>query len=190
MEPVNIVLCGLGGQGILFVTKVLAETSLRKGHRVLGAETHGMAQRGGSVVSHLRIGEAQSSLVRAGGADVVLALEEHEGYRNLPFLRDGARLYVNAKAGRFPREDVKAYLGKHGVSYHVTPAGETAMSLGAPMSTNLALLGFYSAFESSPASSAELRETVERITPERFLEANLGVFDAGVEAASSDGGSA
>jgi indolepyruvate ferredoxin oxidoreductase beta subunit len=186
MEPVNIVLCGLGGQGILFVTKVLAETSLRKGHPVLGAETHGMAQRGGSVISHLRIGEAESSLVRANGADVVLALEEHEGYRNLPFLRNGARLYVNARPDRFPRNnEVKAFLERRDVSYHATPAGETAMNLGAPMSTNLALLGFYSAFETVPATNAELRATIEEITPERFLEANLRVFDAGYEAARS-----
>ena len=186
MERVTIVLGGLGGQGILFVTKVLAETSLRKGYRILGAETHGMAQRGGSVVSHLRIGDAESSLVRAGSADVVLALEEHEGYRNLPFLREGARLYVNAKAGRFPREDVKAYLEKRKVRVRSTPAGETAMELGAPMSTNLALLGFYSAFEEVPAASSELRETIEAITPERFLEANLRVFDAGLEKAKEE----
>ncbi|MFO7783286.1 MAG: indolepyruvate oxidoreductase subunit beta [Thermodesulfobacteriota bacterium] len=182
MEPLNIVLCGLGGQGILFVTKVLAETSLNKGYRVLGAETHGMAQRGGSVVSHLRIGEVESSLVRTNGADVLLALEEHEGYRNLPFLREGGRLYVNAKTGRFPRDDVKVYLDKRKVSYHSTPAGDLAMELGAPMSTNLALLGYYSAFEEVPATSSELRETIERITPDRFLEANLRVFDAGYKA--------
>jgi indolepyruvate ferredoxin oxidoreductase beta subunit len=76
------------------------------------------------------------------------------------------------------------------VSYHATPAGETAMNLGAPMSTNLALLGFYSAFETVPATSEELRATVEEITPERFLEANLRVFDAGCEAARSSGESA
>jgi len=189
MEPVNIVLCGLGGQGILFVTKVLAEASLTKGYRVLGAETHGMAQRGGSVVSHPRNGEAESSLVRTDSANVVLALEEHEGYRNLPFLGEGARLYVNARPGRFPKDEVKAYLEKRGIAYHATPAGDMAMELGAPMSTNLALLGFYSAFEEIPATHEELRATIERITPERFLEANFRVFDAGYEAASSNGGS-
>jgi indolepyruvate ferredoxin oxidoreductase beta subunit len=189
MDTVNIVLCGLGGQGILFMTKVLAETSLSKGSRILGAETHGMAQRGGSVVSHLRIGNAESSLVRTDGADVVLALEENEGYRNLAFLREGARLYVNADAGRFPREDVKGYLDKRKVSYHAAPAGEMAMELGAPMSTNVALLGFYSAFEEIPANQSELRATIERITPERFLELNLRVFDAGYNAASNNNGS-
>lgn len=190
MKPLNIVLCGLGGQGILFVTKVLAETSLNKGYRVLGAETHGMAQRGGSVVSHLRVGEVESSLVRMNGADVLLALEEHEGYRNLSFLRQGGRFYVNAKAGRFPRDEVKAYLDKREISYHSTPAGELAMELGAPMSTNLALLGYAWAFEEVPAASSELRETIGRITPERFLEANLRVFDAGLNAALPSAGRA
>ncbi len=61
MENVNIVLCGLGGQGILFMTKVIAQAALDKGYQVLGAETHGMAQRGGSVISHLRLGEVQNS---------------------------------------------------------------------------------------------------------------------------------
>ena len=187
MEPVNIVLCGLGGQGILFMTKVLAETALAEGQRILGAETHGMAQRGGSVVSHLRIGEAESSLVRTDGADVVLALEEHEGYRNLAYLGEGARLYVNAHADRFPRNGVKAYLDKHHVTYRATPAGDLAMKLKAPMSTNLALLGFASTFEPGPITYEELRKTIERITPERFLEVNLRVFDAGREAASAEG---
>lgn len=184
MKPLNIVLCGLGGQGILFMTKVLAETALARGDRILGAETHGMAQRGGSVVSHLRIGEAESSLVRTDGADLVLALEEHEGYRNLVYLKEEARLYVNAHADRFPRNGVRAYLDRHRVTYRATPAGDLAMGLKAPMSTNLALLGFASAFEPSPMTHEELRETIERITPERFLEVNLRVFDAGREAAS------
>jgi len=187
MEPLNIVLCGLGGQGILFMTKVLAETALAKGHQILGAETHGMAQRGGSVVSHLRIGKAESSLVRTDGADLVLALEEHEGYRNLAYLGEGARLYVNASADRFPSESVRAYLDKHRVTCRATQAGDLAMKLNAPMSTNLALIGFASAFESSPITYEELRKTIERITPERFLEVNLRVFDAGREAATGEG---
>lgn len=184
MESINMVLCGLGGQGILFITKVLAEASVSKGYPIMSAETHGMAQRGGSVTSHLRIGEVESSLVRSDCADILLALEENEGYRNLPFLREGGRLYVNSDSGRFPLEEVKAYLEKRRVAYHSTPAGKLAMELGTPMSTNLALLGFFSAMESLPAGSSELRETIKRITPDRLLEANLRIFDAGCESAS------
>ena len=106
MEITNIVLCGLGGQGILFMTRVLSQTALSKGMDIMGAETHGMAQRGGSVVSHLRIGDIKGSLVRADSAHFLLALEENEGYRNLPFLAMGARMYVNSNSGDFPREEV------------------------------------------------------------------------------------
>ncbi|MFH1488585.1 MAG: 2-oxoacid:acceptor oxidoreductase family protein, partial [Pseudomonadota bacterium] len=102
METTNIVLCGLGGQGILFMTKVVAHAALAKGFQVMGAETHGMAQRGGSVISHLRLGEVQSSLIRAGSAHLLLSLDENEGYRNLPFLARNSRMFVNSGPGRFP----------------------------------------------------------------------------------------
>ncbi len=184
MGTTNLILCGLGGQGILFMTKVLSEAALRKGLPVLGAETHGMAQRGGSVVSHLRIGNVESSLVRSGSADVVLALEEHEGYRNLPFLAERAGFYANAPAGAFPREAVREALKARGVQCRSLPAGDLAMGLGAPLSTNLALLGFYSAFENIPTTHEELRKTIERISPDRFRDINLRVFDAGYQAAS------
>ena len=181
METVNIVVCGLGGQGILFMTRVLAQAALDKGFNVLGAETHGMAQRGGSVVSHLRIGEVESSLVRTGSAHFLLALEENEGYRNLPVLARGAKMYVNADSQRSPREEVKAFLHKRGISYHSMPAGTLAMELGAPLCANLALLGYFSAFGEGPANHEELKATIEKISPDRFREINLKVYVAGFE---------
>lgn len=181
MDATNFVLCGLGGQGILFMTKILAQASLDKGYNIMGAETHGMAQRGGSVVSHLRIGDVKNSLVETGAAHFLLALDENEGYRNLPFLSPGAGMYVNAGKGKFPRNNVKKILDKYKVSYHAIAAGVMAQDLGAPMSTNLALLGFFAAFEQGPVKKDELRNTIESISPERFRETNLKVFDAGVE---------
>ena len=80
------------------------------------AETHGMAQRGGSVISHLRIGKVKSSLVRTGTAHFLLSLEENEGYRNLPFLSQGARMYVNTHSKNFPRKEVKGFLDKRKIS--------------------------------------------------------------------------
>lgn len=181
METVNIILCGLGGQGILFMTKVLAQTALDKGLNILGAETHGMAQRGGSVVSHLRIGDVQSSLIKKGSAHFLLALEENEGYRNLPFLSPGSQMYVNANPQRFPRQEVKAFLDKREITHRSAPAGTIALELGAPLCTNLALLGYFTAFNKGPANQAELRKTIEKISPDRFKEMNLKVFEAGLQ---------
>jgi indolepyruvate ferredoxin oxidoreductase beta subunit len=181
METVNFVLSGLGGQGILFMTKILAQAALAKDMNVMGAETHGMAQRGGSVVSHLRLGDVRGSLVGPGGADFVLALEENEAYRSLAFVRRGGRLYSDAAREEFPVPEVKAYLDEMEAIPRGTPALRTAMELGAPMSANLALLGFFSAFEEGPFRREDLRDVIERISPERFRQANVRVFDAGWE---------
>jgi len=184
MENANFVLSGLGGQGILFMTKLLAQAAVNKGLKIMVAETHGMAQRGGSVVSHLRVGDVKGSLVRAGSAHILLALEENEGYRTLPFLTKGGRLYVNASNGAPSREDVNPYLDRMEIAYRSFPASEAAVKLGAPMSSNLALLGFFSAFQDGLISHDELRATVEQVSPERFKEINLKVFDSGFEMGS------
>lgn len=181
MDARNILLCGLGGQGILFMTKILAQTALARGFNMMGAETHGMAQRGGSVISHLRLGEVESSLVRTGSAHILLALEKNEGYRNLPFLSNGAKMFVNAGTDDFPVEEVKTFLKKNQVTCHTIPASALAEDLGAPLSSNLALLGFFSAFDEGPVSHDELRATIEDISPDRFKDNNLKVFDAGLQ---------
>jgi indolepyruvate ferredoxin oxidoreductase, beta subunit len=179
MENINIVLSGLGGQGILFMTKILAQTALRKGSNILGAETHGMAQRGGSVISHLRIGEAKSSLINTGAAQCLLALEENEAYRNLAFVAPGGTLYVNGEEDAVPREAVRPYLEKKQMTTRVIPAGRVAMEMGAPRSSNLALLGFMSAFADNPFKASDIRETIGRVSPEPFKAINFKVFDAG-----------
>jgi indolepyruvate ferredoxin oxidoreductase beta subunit len=181
MKTINLVLCGLGGQGILFMTKVLAQVALDKGYNVMGAETHGMAQRGGSVVSHLRIGNVQGSLVKTSEAPLLLALEENEGYRNLPFLATGGRLYVNTASPLFPRQEVRGFLAKKEIISRALPAGKIAQDLGAPMSSNLALLGFFSAFEDDPFEYETIRQTITKISPDRFRDKNLSIFDAGYQ---------
>ena len=181
MDAVNLVLCGLGGQGILFMTRIIAMASLDRGHDVMGAETHGMAQRGGSVVSHLRVGKVQNSLVMEGSAGYMIALEENEGYRNLPFLSHGASMYVNGDPAHSPDERVKKFLDDQKISFHAVQAWTIARELGAPRSSNLALLGFCSAHIQHPVDHRGLRKTVENISPDRYREINLKVFDAGFE---------
>jgi indolepyruvate ferredoxin oxidoreductase beta subunit len=183
-----MVLCGLGGQGILFMTRILAQTGLDRGLNVVGAETHGMAQRGGSVVSHLRFGNVEGSLVRTGTAHYLLALEENEAYRNLPFLSRGGKMYVNANPDLFPREEIRGFLAKKEISYRSFPAGSVAQDLGAPLSSNLALLGYFCALENTPFAHQELRGVIERVSPGTFRQINLKIFDAGHERAVKEKG--
>ena len=137
-----------------------------------------MAQRGGSVVSHLRIGEVEGSLVNTGSARFLLSLDESEGYRNLPFLSNRGRMYVNAASNQEPSEEVRDYLARKEIVYRSFLAAEIAMERGAPMSTNLALLGYFSAFEQEPVTNNELRAAIENFSPDRFRKKNLDIFDA------------
>jgi indolepyruvate ferredoxin oxidoreductase beta subunit len=188
VKSTNIILTGLGGQGILFMTRILAQTALDNGYNVIGAETHGMAQRGGSVVSHLRLGKVQGSVVQTGTAHILLALDEHEGYRNLPFLSRKGWLFVNTNANHFPLEDVQAFLDMREIVYRAVPAGVLARELGAPRSGNLALLGFFSAFSERPFTFGEILNTIEKISPDRFKGINRKVFEAGHQRAKKSAG--
>ncbi|MDD1721804.1 MAG: indolepyruvate oxidoreductase subunit beta [Euryarchaeota archaeon] len=181
MNTINLVLCGLGGQGILFMTKALSQAAIQKGYDVMGAETHGMAQRGGSVVSHLRLGDVQGSLVLPGSAQLVLALEENEGYKNLPFVAPAGRLFVNTSSPAFPNKKVKDYLDAKGIQCRGVPASSIAIAMGTPMSSNLALLGYFSASANDPFSHEDLRLVIQQISPDRLKEKNLMVFDAGFD---------
>ncbi|MDR3231350.1 MAG: 2-oxoacid:acceptor oxidoreductase family protein, partial [Synergistaceae bacterium] len=89
------IIVGVGGQGILFTSRVLGKIAIDRGLPVIGSEVHGMAQRGGSVISHFSVGDYSGPLVTAGRADVVMAFDQNEGIRNLAFLRDGGTFVVN-----------------------------------------------------------------------------------------------
>ena len=182
MKPINFVIGGLGGQGILFMTKILAKAALQKGFKVMGAETHGMAQRGGSVISHLRLGSVNSSLVKTGAAHFLIALEENEAYRNLPFLTKNGVLCSNRINDNFPRPAVASYLDQYNITFHSIKAGAMALEMGAPMSTNLALLGYFSSLEKCPFTCHELRQTITEVSPDAYREVNITIFDRGARA--------
>ena len=75
---VQMIISGVGGQGVLLVTRIFSEFALRQGFPIIGSEDHGMSQRGGSVLTHLKIGPFNSPLVKKGGADILLSLEKDE----------------------------------------------------------------------------------------------------------------
>jgi len=94
----QIVISGVGGQGVLFVTRLLAEAAIEAGLPVFTSETHGMAQRGGTVVSHLKVGPFASPLIRPGQADGLICLKAENIVAHGPFLHPGGWTVVNSQA--------------------------------------------------------------------------------------------
>jgi indolepyruvate ferredoxin oxidoreductase beta subunit len=175
----KLILSGVGGQGVLFATSVFSETALALGYDVLGSETHGMSQRGGSVISHLKIGAYESPLVRHGTADVLLAFDVQEAYRTLSFVRSDGLCFVNSARDDFWDSGVEGYLAKNGIAAHSFPADEVGLRLGSPRSANLVLIGYALSTPGVPFDYDQIRATIERITPPRFKGPNLEAFEAG-----------
>jgi indolepyruvate ferredoxin oxidoreductase beta subunit len=169
-RDVQLVICGLGGQGTVFLTRLLAEAALREGREVLTAETHGMAQRGGAVESHLKLGTYFGSTVRRRHADAVIALDSSRIEAGQAYLRAGGVCFANA-AGT--PEGVRA-----------CDASRVATERELPRGTNLVLLGFAMAVE--PAlfpGRAALLEALDLLAPPAARVTNRQAFAAGEEAA-------
>ena len=179
------IIAGVGGQGVLFAAKVLTEMARRKQQPVFGSQTFGMAQRGGSVMTHLKIGEFNSPLVAEGDADLLLGLDCMEAHRTLPYLRTkqngrGAMCVVNAPdAQAFPDRRVAALLREMGVSVHTCNADAVALRMETPLVANLVLLGFGSSREGFPFTYEEARAATEALSGAANLSVNLDALERG-----------
>jgi len=188
------VIAGLGGQGIVFATRLLAQTAANLGHPVMVSEVHGMSQRGGSVISHLKIGGSEAPLVRRGTADLLLALAPDEAIRNLAFLRQGGGVFANAENSLHPGDpgrQVVQYLEQLNIHAFSLPASRMAMQLGSAAVANIMLIGFAAACTAThpflPLSIDALRETLAAITSQgreavRFSALNLQALEWGYRA--------
>lgn len=147
----NVLLCGVGGQGTLLASNLLAECALREGLDVKKSEVHGMAQRGGSVVSHVRFGPAiHSPLIRKGEGDILLSFEELEALRWAEFLKPDGLVLVNrqrilpmsvsAGTSVYP-DDILGKLENLPARVLPVSALELARGLGNPKCVNVVLLG-------------------------------------------------
>jgi len=164
VKDVQIVICGLGGQGTIFLTRLLAEAAMLEGREVLTAETHGMAQRGGAVESHVKIGDFSGSTVRRGCADAALVLDPGRAEAGQAFLRRGGAWFATAPLDGVCSCDAAAVAEENGV----------------PRASNLVLLGFAARAEPSlfPAREA-LLSAIGRLSPEGLGEPNRVAFEAG-----------
>ncbi len=179
------VIAGVGGQGVLFAAKVFTEMARRKNLRILGSQTFGMAQRGGSVMTHLKIGEFDSPLVCEGDADLLLALDCMEAHRTLPYLHAkhngrAAVCVVNAPdAQSFPDRRVADLLGEMEVVVHSCNADAVALRMNNPMVANLVLLGFGSSREHFPFTYDDVREAIETLSGPAQRAVNLEALERG-----------
>ena len=179
----DIILCGVGGQGTILASKLLSAAALDKGLTVKAAETIGMAQRGGSVVSHVRIGEGTSSpLIAHGAASLIIAFEPAEAVRQLTYLRDGGTVVVSDRpiipvsatigGPEYDLEAVMAYLRERVANLVVVDADKAASDLGSSKCLNVVLLGAAAKSGALSLTADDLQKAIASRLPERFHELN------------------
>ncbi|MBL3538795.1 2-oxoacid:acceptor oxidoreductase family protein [Aminivibrio sp.] len=181
------VIVGIGGQGILFASKVLGKIALERGESVIGSEVHGMAQRGGSVISHFKVGDYRSPLVMAGEADILLAFDQNEAVRNLHFLKKKGSLVVNvhdraalensALAGMIRDREISVH-SLEGYALLKEHMGGNFLFL------NVLLMGAMCGAGVSGLSLGEVSRAVKELSPPQFQDANMKVLALGAEAIS------
>ena len=177
----QIVIAGTGGQGILFAARLLQQSAVDANFDIIGSETHGMSQRGGSVVAHLKIGNAKSPLVRRGCADILYCLHPDETVANLSFLKSGGVCFTNGSDRIIP-ENIAKTLAQKKILLYTIDADRIAAGIGNPLSANLVLIGFSMNANLLPFSLEHLRSAVGRAGQERFREGNLAAIESGFAA--------
>lgn len=186
-ESGSVLLCGVGGQGILLASEITSSALLAAGFDLKKSEVHGMAQRGGSVVAHLRYGEkVYSPLIEAGTAGIEVAFELLESLRYLPFLNGNSRVIVNTQkilpapvasgSEKYP-EDVLDQLRTRGLAVFPVDAFGTARRLGENRAVNMVLVGALSLF--LPVAEDIFLDAIDRRVPEKFRRVNREAFTQG-----------
>ena len=172
MTSQQLIISGLGGQGILFITRLLAETAIAKGLAVLTSETHGMAQRGGIVISHLKIGDFASPLLRPGHADGLIALKPENVGLHRSFLKPGGWIAANSGAPLAPDGERQAA---------TVDADAISLRLGNPQAVNLIVLGRALSTGMLVCSRLELEQVVRGTLEHKpsLLAGALAALDAG-----------
>ena len=183
MENKNIILCGVGGQGTILASKLIAAAAMQKGLEVKTAETIGMAQRGGSVFSHLRIGrDLNAPMIAKGQADIILGFEPAEAVRHLPFLKENGTvvvsshpiLPVSAMIGNstYHLEEVLEYLKAH-VKNLVLFDGAGAMEeIGSSKVLNVLLLGAALRTNALGLTQEDILQAIHAKVPQKFHALN------------------
>ncbi len=185
----NILLCGVGGQGIRLAGEITSSALIKAGLDIKKSEVHGMAQRGGSVVAHLRYGEkVYSPLIEPGTADISVSFELLESLRYLPYYHGGTKVIVNTQKilpapvstglDTYPA-DVLEQLNARGLAVFPVDAFDIARSAGETRAVNMVLVGALSVF--LPVDEKIFLSVIDERIPEKIRRANREAFIKGRE---------
>jgi indolepyruvate ferredoxin oxidoreductase beta subunit len=191
MKEFNIVLTGVGGQGTLLAAEALGIAAVKDGLNVRVSEIHGMAQRGGTVVSTVRIGEnVLASTVLEGQADILLGFEPLETLRNLKYASEKTLVLMNteriaptelaAKNIQYPDvEEIVRKIRSFTQKVMLVDAPKLAKKAGSSLAQNVVLLGALAGTRLLPVKTGSLVSAVEELVPQKHLDTNIKAFELG-----------
>lgn len=197
MKEFNIVLAGVGGQGILFAAEILGTAAVKEGLNVRVGEIHGMAQRGGAVVSTVRIGEnVLSPMILEGKANVILGFEPLETLRNLKYASEKTIIIVGdekipppgltLKGENYPpTSGILEKIKRFSKNIIIVEALRLAKEAGNPIMQNTVLLGVLAATGMLPVAADSLLEALKELVPAKYLEMNVKAFKLGYSSAKN-----
>ena len=183
MKHKNVILCGGAGQGTILASKLIAAAAMKKGLGVKTAETIGMAQRGGSVFSHVRLGEElHSPMIAPGQADIIIAFEPAEALRHLPFLKEGGTVVASLAPifpvstligdSSYPLEEVLQQLKNTIKKLTLIDSEAAVRELGSPKVLNVLLLGAAVRTGEMGLGLEDIEAALREKVPARFQELN------------------
>lgn len=195
-DPLNIVICGIGGQGNVLASELVASTMTELGYHVAVGETYGASQRGGSVMSHVRISETEELgvLISHGEGNFIIGFEPLETLRIAREYSNSETVIIYDPRPVYPLgvlkgtqvypeiAAIKEELKELSAKAYAVPVAEITLETGNSKAANIALLGAFSRLPGAPLSSEELREVLTTRFKGEVLEMNLKAFDLGCKA--------
>lgn len=189
MDNLNIMIVGVGGQGTLLASRILGNVALKNGYDVKVSEVHGMSQRGGSVVTYVKMGEkVYSPLIEKGEADVIIAFEKLEALRWVDYLKAEGTLVVNAQEinpmpviigkAKYP-EKILDRMRDSGIKLQSIDALSIARECGNIKAVNVVLIGLMA--KTTNIGREVWQQAMEEVIPQKLLEVNVKAFDAGYQ---------
>jgi indolepyruvate ferredoxin oxidoreductase beta subunit len=191
VEELSIIICGVGGQGVVLMSELLGHAVVREKLSIRGSEVLGMAQRGGSVVSNIRIGsEFHAPLVPEGRCDIMVVLEPSEALRNIKYLSGSSLVILNTRRiipftvfiekSTYPElEIVIKKLNEVADNVIAIDASQIAEESGSLLSTNIAMLGALFGIGRIPVDVETMKSVIRKKLPARTMVANIKAFDLG-----------